>query len=163
MADLASTRTKPSEPKLGLWTRRRPIATYGLTLALITLVFLIRAAFAPTLSDHALYLFLLPPVLLAGIVGGWGPGLLATGYSLALQLFATGDFRSLSDIHGPLFAVDLARTITFAALGVAVAWFGNRLQRAQSAALISAEAAAAREAHLKSILDTVPEAMIVID
>ena len=41
-------------------------------------------------------------------------------------------------------------------LGVAIAWFGEGLQRTR-------REAAAREAHLQSILDTVPEAMIVID
>jgi two-component system sensor kinase FixL len=39
---------------------------------------------------------------------------------------------------------------------LASAWFGERLQRTR-------REAAAREAHLESILDTVPEAMIVID
>jgi two-component system sensor kinase FixL len=50
----------------------------------------------------------------------------------------------------------VARGATFAVLGIGIAWFGERLQR-------SRREAAAREAHLRSILDTVPEAMIVID
>ena len=36
-------------------------------------------------ADQALYLFLVPPVLVAGIVGGLGPGLLATAYATVLQ------------------------------------------------------------------------------
>jgi two-component system, LuxR family, sensor kinase FixL len=55
-----------------------------------------------------------------------------------------------------LFAAEIARTATFAALGIGIAWFGERLQRTRGQAV-------AREAHLQSILDTVPEAMIVID
>ena len=43
-----------------------------------------------------------------------------------------------------------------AGLGIAIAWIGELLQRTR-------RQAAAREVHLQSILDTVPEAMIVID
>ena len=48
-------------------------------------------------------------------------------------------------------------------LGVGIAWFGERLRLSLARANRSAQDAAAREAHLQSILDTVPEAMIVID
>jgi len=164
MVDAAHTRNGTSPgPDIWLWLRQRPAATYVLTLILVTIVFLVRDVMAPTLGSQALYLFLVPPVLLAGLIGGWGPGLLATAYSMALQMFVTGDYRTVSDVDGPLFGVDLARAVTFAFLGIAIAWFGNRLRRAQLEATISTEAAEAREAHLKSILETVPEAMIVID
>jgi two-component system sensor kinase FixL len=152
-----------ARPEFRLWLHRRPVINYLLTLALVSSVFVLRALLAPTLGDQALYLFLMPPVLIAGILGGLGPGLVATAYSMVLQLFVTGDYRTLLDVSGPLFAVDVARTITFALLGVAMAWFGNHLRRAQSEAADSHQEALAREAHLKSILDTVPEAMIVID
>ena len=152
-----------SRPEIRLWRHQRPVLTHALTLAVVTFVFLVRSWLAPTLGNQALYLFLVPPVLAAGIVGGWGPGLIATAYAMVLQLFVTGDVFTLIDFHGPLFAVDLARTITFAGVGIVTAWFGNYLQRAYRETAISTEATAAREAHLKSILDTIPEAMIVID
>ena len=56
----------------------------------------------------------------------------------------------------PLALADLLRGAIFLALGCGIAWFGERLQRARAEST-------AREAHLQSILDTVPEAMIVID
>src|SRR5262249_22109108 len=88
--------------------------------------------------------------------GGMGPGLFATAISLPLHLYVTGEFSNLTDSGSPFFAAELSRAVTFAALGVGIAWFGERLRTTRSQA-------AAREAHLESILATVPEAMIVID
>ncbi len=136
---------------------------YGVALGLVALAFLLRAAIGPTLGNQSLYIFLIPPVLVAGIVGGWGPGLIATALSLVLHLYATGDYLTLTDVRSPLFTVNWARTLTFVALGIGISWFGGRLQEAWTRLILSAQDTAAREAHLKSILDTVPEAMVVID
>jgi two-component system sensor kinase FixL len=51
----------------------------------------------------------------------------------------------------------------FAALGVGIAFVGDRLFRADAAARAFNETILQREAHLQSILDTVPDAMVVID
>jgi len=138
-------------------------ASYLLALGLVALAFLVRALVGPTLGDQALYLFLMPPVLIAGIVGGWGPGILATVLSVVLHLYATGEYGNLVDVATPLFKVELARALTFIALGIGIAWFGERLRFARRQGALSEQDAAAREAHLKSILDTVPDAMVVID
>jgi two-component system sensor kinase FixL len=145
------------------WLSQRPVTTYVLTFGLVTLVYLLRAWLASTPGNQALYLFLVPPVLLAGIVGGLGPGLAATVYAMALQIFVAADFRSLIDVHGPVFFVNTARTLTFALVGAGVAWFGEHLKRVRLEAATSAGAALARQAHLQSILDTIPDAMVVID
>jgi two-component system sensor kinase FixL len=145
------------------WLQLHPAITYSGSLVFVALVFLIRGWLAPTLGNQALYLFLVPSVLAAGVLAGWGPGLMATIFATGLQLFVTGDYKTLLDAKGPLFAVDLARTVTFVAIGMAAAWFGSRLRIAQRSASLSTASAQAREAHLKSILDTVPDAMVVID
>ncbi len=98
----------------------------------------------------------MPPVLIAGALGGLGPGLLATAASLILHLALTGAYRHLIEPGSPLFAAEWARVGIFALLGVGIAWLGERLRTTR-------QQAAAREAHLQSILDTVPDAMIVID
>ena len=164
MADLAiksPAQTLPRGPARP--TLERPAAPYLLALGLVALAFMVRALVGPTLGNQALYLFLMPPVLVAGIVGGWGPGLLATALSVALHLYATGEYGNLVEVNTPLFKVELARALTFVALGVGIAWFGGRLRIARTQAALSEQDTAAREAHLKSILDTVPDAMIVID
>ena len=51
----------------------------------------------------------------------------------------------------------------FAVIGVGVSWVGELLHRSRRRANFMTRDALAREAHLQSILDTVPEAMIVID
>jgi two-component system sensor kinase FixL len=131
-------------------------AIYALSLALVVIAFVLRSLLAPTLGGQALYLFLVPPVLIAGALGGIGPGLLTTGLSLIFHLYVTGEFSSLVHMSSPFFAAELWRGATFTALGVGIAWFGELLRRTR-------RQAAAREAHLQSILDTVPEAMIVIN
>jgi len=145
------------------WGGEHPALAYGLALGLIVFAFALCEAFAPPFGGATLYLFLTLPVLVAGIAGGWGPGLVATVCGIALQWFGAGDGHILVDPHHPLFAAAWARAATFAVLGVAIAWFGEHLQRAQRDAADNAREAASREAHLKSILDTVPEAMVVID
>ena len=86
---------------------------YALVLALVAVTFIARSLVAPTLGTQSLYLFLMPAVLIAGIVGGLGPGLLATFLCLALHLYVTGEFaisrtvvlRSLpSSCHAPPFS-----------------------------------------------------------
>ena len=118
---------------------------------------------APELGGHSLYLFLVPPVLIVGIIGGWGPGIFAMLVGLVLHLYSTGEYATLLDIRAPSFAADLARALTFAAIGIGIAWLGEHLRTARQREIRNAGDAAAREAHLKSILDTIPDAMIVID
>ncbi len=131
-------------------------AIYAASLALVMIAVILRSLLAPTLGGQALYLFLVPPVLIASFLGGIGPGLFATGLGVISHLYATGEFSNLARTDSPFFASELWRAVTFAALGVAIAWSGELLRRTR-------REAAAREAHLQSILDTVPEAMIVID
>jgi two-component system, LuxR family, sensor kinase FixL len=107
-------------------------------------------------DDHTFYLFLVPPVLIAGALGGLVPGLLATALSLGLYFLGTGAGPDLIDPGSPWFASEVSRGLTFTLIGVGIAWFGERFQR-------TLQRAASREAHVRSILDTMPEAMIVID
>jgi two-component system sensor kinase FixL len=142
---------------------QRPGTAYGLALILVVLVIGTRALMAPQLGGQSLYLFLMPPVLIVGIVGGWGPGVFATLLALVSHLYFTDEYRTLLDPAAPLFGVDLARAITFVALGIGIALFGEHLRAARLRVSSSTREAVAHAAHLKSILDTVPEAMIVID
>src|SRR6266568_3292774 len=101
---------------------QRHAALYALSLSLVAIAFVLRSLLAPTLGDQALYLFLMPPVLIAGVLGGWGPGLLATLMSLALHLYATAEYSNLIHPGAPLFAAEVARAVTFVALGTGIAW-----------------------------------------
>ncbi|MBO0759356.1 MAG: PAS domain S-box protein, partial [Bradyrhizobiaceae bacterium] len=135
---------------------QHPAASYVWAAVLVAVAFGLRFVLAPTLGNQALYLFLVPPVFVAGVLGGWGPGLFATILSFVVHLWSTGEYANLVHWDSPLFVSEISRGLTFIALGVGMAWIGQRLQRARLNA-------SAREAHLQSILDTVPEAMIVIN
>ena len=58
---------------------------------------------------------------------------------------------------------DVTDAVAFVLVGAVIALTGEQLRRYRVRAATSAREAAAREAHLTSILDTVPDAMIVID
>jgi two-component system sensor kinase FixL len=153
------------ENRSRLWhALQRPVIGHALALGLVGVVFIaLRVLVAPILGNQAFYIFLMPPVLIAGILGGRGPGLSATFLSLVLHLYGTGAYLNLVDPSSALFAGELARAITFTLLGIGIAWLGERVRYARTQAAVSTENALAREAHLKLILDTVPDAMIVID
>jgi two-component system sensor kinase FixL len=82
--------------------------------------------------------------------------LLATLLGVAGGLYFSGDLPAPS-------VREITSAAAFGAIGFGIAWFGGWFRRNRRAAAASAEQVLAREAHLKSILDTVPDAMIVID
>jgi two-component system sensor kinase FixL len=143
--------------------RRRIAMNYALALALVAVSILLRNLVVPTVAHQAVLVLLLPGALIAGIVGGLGPGLLATFLSLGWHFYETDELANIAGLDAALFRAEVARVVTFALLGAGIAWFGERLRTMQAQAGESAEAALAREAHMKSILDTVPDAMVVID
>jgi len=87
-------------------------------------------------------------------IGGLAPGLVVTAISLVAVVWV--DPAS----PAPVLIFNLA---ALAMGGVAIAWMGGRFFRARRAHAVSLMDLSYRQAHLQSILDTVPEAVIVID
>ena len=129
---------------------------YGIAIAAVAAGFAVEAALAAVLHGQGSYLYFVPAVLIASAFAGWGPGLLATGLGVVLGLAFVGEFRALA-------TSDVVNGVVFALVGVGVSWRGELLRRLRVSAHDSAEDAEARAAHLKSILDSIPDAMIVID
>jgi two-component system sensor kinase FixL len=129
---------------------------YGIAPAAAALAFTARVLLAPIFGDEAPYLFFIPAVLVAGGVGGFGPGLVATGLGLLLGMFFVPRFPALS-------LSDILNAAAFVAIGAGIAWASEQLHRNRIRLAASSRDALAREAHVKSILDTIPDAMIVID
>jgi two-component system sensor kinase FixL len=98
---------------------------------------------------------LLPAVLGAAWSGGLYPGLTAT----ALGLLAGSALMNWLEASLNAF---VERTVFFAVLGVVVSAGAERLRRLNAQATEMTRHVIEREAHLQSILDTVPDAMIVI-
>jgi two-component system sensor kinase FixL len=82
------------------------------------------------------------------------PGLIATAFGILATV--------VLDWHRPGLGgfVDMS---LFALLGIGISFVGERLFRADAAMQAYNEQILQREAHLQSILDTVPDAMVVID
>jgi two-component system sensor kinase FixL len=129
------------------------VARYGAALAMVAIAFSAREFL--DLTNDAAYLFFIPAVLIASGFGGFGPGFLVTIFSIALVSY----FNSGS---GPLDK-EVIISGAFGVIGLGIAWFGESLRRQTLQARQSTKDILAREAHLQSILDTVPDAMIVID
>jgi two-component system sensor kinase FixL len=141
------------EPDFPAW--KGPLG-YGLALVCVVLAFAIRLLLGPSLAHQAPYLFFAPAVLIAAALGGFGPGIAATAASLGLGLAFFADAPDLSQ-------ADLVSAAAFTLIGVGAAVLGERLARTRRHAAAGTRDLLAREAHLQSILDTVPDAMIVID
>jgi len=158
MADQAYNEAPGNTAVFG-WLGRRilqPWFGYAIAIACVTLAFGIRLLLAPILSDQSPFFLFLPAVLIASAFGGAGPGMLATALGIALGLAVHPDFPFISNTERISAAL-------FAAIGSGIAWWGARLKSKRERALATTDDLRAREAHLKSILETVPDAMIVID
>ena len=127
---------------------------YALLAALIAGVLTARVALGSQIEGGSFYLFLVPVVLVISAVGGAGPGFVATCLVVVIETVFSGTAMSRIGI------VDAA---AFLAIGTGVAWLAGRVQRAKRAVEATNLDLVAREAHLTSILETIPDAMIVID
>jgi two-component system sensor kinase FixL len=116
---------------------------------------MLRLGLGPLLQGHGAFLLFIPAILLAAGVGGLGPGLLATALSLLSGILVGG--------AGNLTMPEIVEATIFAAVGIGISWFGEQLYRTRIHDRETARVLRAREAHLRSVLDTVPDATVVID
>ncbi|MFA6264533.1 MAG: PAS domain S-box protein [Pseudolabrys sp.] len=128
---------------------------YGSAPIAVILALAVKALVTPDLHTEAIFFYFVPSVLVATGLGGLGPGLLATALSLI-----SGYLMLNASLAGPGV---IGSAITFAVTASALSWGGEALHRNRLRAAVMTNNALARQAHLQSILDTVPEAMIVID
>lgn len=129
---------------------------YGVAILAIAAGLVVKLAFASVLSGEASYILFIPAVLIGSALGGMGPGLLSTALGLALGLFFVSGARQFA-------AADVVNGLIFALVGFAVSWRGAILLRFRRIARTSTQDAEARTAHLQSILDSIPDAMVVIN
>lgn len=121
---------------------------------------LVALALQSVLQDYwsapGLLIVFAPAIMLASIVGGVGPGLLAVAISLA------GTYLLLPPAPEPAEATWLGLGV-LAAVGLTIVWLGELLRRFHSEMASTERELSFREAHLTSILDAVPDATVVID
>jgi two-component system sensor kinase FixL len=121
----------------------------------VLLLLLLAWALHPWLTDRGAFVIFIPAVFIAAGFGGFGPGLLATALSAVFGFLLTrqGSFAYPEILEPSLFAL----------VGLGISWFGEQLRKARLRSHKSARDLLAREAHLRSILDAVPDATVVID
>ena len=145
----------PSLPDGGR-TRYGWVAGYAVAVASTAACVGFRVLLNRYFHDDPVFLLFVPALLASAAVGGLGPTLLAGALSMLLSLRVYG-FQALEEPEV------LVRGGVFAALTLAIGWVGARMLRTTRDARHYVADLQAREAHLRSILDTVPDAMIVID
>jgi len=143
----------PSAPSA---TRRRWITGYAVAISLTGVCVALRLALEPVFNASTDFLLFTPAVMAAAVAGGLGPALVATTLSLLFHVFLAGSSLATD-------SESLINAAVFVIIGVASGIAGRRMHRNAENAAAAVANLAAREAHLQSILDTVPDAMIVID
>ena len=122
---------------------------YGTAAVAAIAVFGLLSLLRPYFADRTFLVIYTPVVVYAAFVGGIGPAMLATVLCIGISLFFLG--QELVD--NPANLIDVA---FFGVLSPVLGFIGERRLR-------ESEESRYRQAQLQSILDTVPEAMIVID
>jgi two-component system sensor kinase FixL len=129
---------------------------YLVAIAAAAACFGLRMLFDRYFHDEVVLLLFVPALLASAAFGGVGPTLLAGALSILLSFWVSG-FHTIEDPE------TLVRVGVFSALTVAIGLIGTRMLGSSHAIRQAVADLQAREAHLQSILDTVPDAMIVID
>lgn len=135
---------------------REGLRGYLVALIVTIAIALLRYFLKAELEQQTLFLLFVPAVALSAAIGGFGPALVATLLSYGAVWSIVGGEVLKDD-------TDKVSGLTFIAIGLGAAIAGEYLRRT----VVRREQALAelqeREAHLQSILETVPDAMIVID
>ncbi|HLC08378.1 MAG TPA: PAS domain S-box protein, partial [Methyloceanibacter sp.] len=127
---------------------------YWAAAAAVGVLLMLAWGLHPWLEDRGSFLIFIPAVLFAAGFGGLGPGLLAMALSVVLGVLLVGG--------GNLTQPALLEALIFAIVGGGISWFGEQLRRTRIRDLKHTQDLRAREAHLRSIFDTVPDATAVI-
>ena len=127
-------------------------AGYVLAVVAVALTVGVRLALQGVIENRAAFILFVPAILVASIAGGIGPSITAVALSVLGALYI-----------GELAEGTWMQLAIFAIVGLAIAWMGEMLHRARRAIDKTEAALDAREAHLRSILDTVLDATVVIE
>jgi len=135
---------------------RQPWLPYAAAVALVAAIFALRLAVHGLLPGSAVGLLFTPAILAAAMLGGLLPGLFATAIATPLVYYfnvSRSDPTNASIFNLALFVV----------VGATIAYLGGLLHRTRVEWATTRTMLQAHEAHLQSVLDTVPDATIVID
>jgi two-component system sensor kinase FixL len=125
---------------------------YAIVTGGVVFMFILRLLLAGPLADKATFIFFIPPILVAAVIGGLTPSVFTVGLS-ALAIWALKELTTEG--------AGLWEMIVVLVSGLAIALMGKALHVARIVIKQAQTRAETREAHLESILDTVLDATIV--
>lgn len=150
----------PEARRIGLNSRflpRLPVSgAFGIALLAVLAGMAVRLIFADELGQRATFIFFVPGVVIAGALSGLRAGTLAAIAGAGAGLWC--DSRT-----GPVESGSVIAAASFLLISLAISLGGEWFQHARVQTEEGAAILAGREAHLRSILETVPDAMVVID
>lgn len=139
-------------------TEQRPftvrVQPYAAGLGLVFLAALLRVIIEPVLPHVVLSLLYVPAILVAARLGGWAPGIVTTLVAAPVVFWSA----STQDV-----ATALVEVLLFLGVGGTIVWLGALLYTAHTSGAATLAELRRREAHLQSVLDTVPDATLVIE
>ena len=150
IAPEAAERPRLALPRLSL------AGALALAALVIALGAAVRLGFADELGQRATFIFFVPGVVVAGAFSG-----LRAGFAASIAGAAAG--LACDWVAGPIERGSLIAAATFVVIGFAIAIGGEWFQRARAEAERVNAGLLRRETHLRSILETVPDAVVVID
>lgn len=149
-------RSEPGTEFALLASGRDWAAALALAVAAVAAGIAARLALDSLLENEITFLFFVPAVVLAAALAGLWPGFFATALGAAAGL-------AIHAAHGKIAAGEMIGAALFMFVGISISLGGERFQRARARAARFNRNLARGEAHLRSILETVPDAMVVID
>lgn len=135
---------------------RRPWSPYAVAIVLVLVTFGARFVIRDVLAESAVGLLFAPAILVVAMLGGLVPGLFATLISTPAVYYFVWQ-------RGDPLASSMLNLVLIILVGAIIAWLGGLLHRARTDWAATRAALQRREAHLQSVLDTVPDATIVIE
>lgn len=133
-----------------------PAVAFGLAAAIMLAGTWARIALDPVIGHKGTFLFLVPSVIAAAAFAGIWPGLLATLAGLLVGI-------AIDTSGGTMTPGTAIAAAAFLLVGIGVSIGGEWFQRARLQTEAINRDLTGREAHLRSILETIPDAMVVID
>ena len=138
-----------------LAARVSSLGAFALGAAALAAGFVLRLSLDTLLQNRATYIFFVPGVV-AGAIGGFWP-------AIAITLLGGAAGLAADALTGDVLLGDVIAAGVFALMGTCIALGGRWLRAVRAREAATTRNLAQREAHLSSILRTVPDAMIVID
>lgn len=129
--------------------------SYAFAIVCSLLVFGIREDLGPVVGGRLAFAITVLAIFASSILGGLWPGLLAAGLTMCVALITRqgpGGFGEIASL-----------IIVYVVTGGLMSWMGEVIHRSRHRQIIAEEKLDRREEQIRSILQTAPDAAIVID